>query len=75
MTPHNLAIESIYTITPKLNVTSEDLIKGHDEIDYYRDSYKKFGIFSRYNAGPKDIFEELAADAINSLRSRPCLSS
>lgn len=67
MTPHNLAIESIYTITPKLNVTSEDLIKGHDEIDYYRDSYKKFGIFSRYNAGPKDIFEELAADAINSL--------
>ena len=60
---HNMSIDSIYTITPKTSIHSEEIVKKckKDEQDYYRDSYKKFGVESRFIAKENDCFEDLAS--------------
>lgn len=59
---HNIQIDSVFTITPKNKVHSEDIIKmlDNDDRKYFRDSYKKFGVESRFVAEENETFESLA---------------
>lgn len=63
MASHNLSLQSVYTITPKNCVHSEDIIKNckKSEQEYYRDSYQKFGVKKRYVASDNENFETLAS--------------
>ena len=67
MLRHKLDIKSIYTITPETCISSEEIIKGVEEEDYYRESYNRFGVLNRYISKPNESFENLASEAINCL--------
>ena len=67
MLGHNLDIKSIYTITPETCISSEEIIKGVEEEDYYRESYNRFGVLNRYVSKPHESFENLASEAMNCL--------
>ncbi len=64
MFDHFLKIDAIYTETPKNSIHSEEIIQTLEkEKEYYQDSYKKFGINSRYVASNNEKFEELSCKA------------
>ena len=68
MFDHFLKIDAIYTETPKNSIHSEEIIQTlKKEKEYYQDSYKKFGINSRYVASNNEKFEELSCEASSKL--------
>ena len=61
---HNLVIDSVYTITPKQHLSSEEIISDLDDEakKYYRDSYEKFGVQKRFVSSQKDTIDSLGSE-------------
>lgn len=73
---HSLNIDAIYTETPKKSVHSEEIIQNlKKEKDYYQDSYKKFGIYTRFVSSSNENFEDLSFKACSKVLAKQNIST